>query len=120
MKVKFYGTRGSIAVPGEEFAEFGGNTACVLVKFSNGRIAILDAGTGIRRLGNDLLKEYHEQFDNIFIVLSHTHWDHIQGFPFFAPAFDPKRKLTLAIPTRSKSVRNLQKMFEDMFLWVFP
>lgn len=57
----------------------------------------MDAGTGIRKLGDDLMAASHEQYDNIFIGLSHTHWDHIQGFPFFEPAYDPKRRITIAI-----------------------
>lgn len=111
MKVKFYGTRGSISVSDREFLEFGGNTSCVAVRFSTGRIAIFDAGTGIRRLGNDLIAEGHEQWDNMFIVLSHTHWDHIQGFPFFKPAYDPRRKLTLAIPGKRGASRSLKDIF---------
>jgi phosphoribosyl 1,2-cyclic phosphodiesterase len=98
MKIKFYGTRGSISVSGKEFVEFGGDTSCVAVWFDSGRIAVFDAGTGIRRLGNDLIDREHGQRDNMFIILSHTHWDHIQGFPFFKPAYDQGRQLTLAIP----------------------
>jgi len=111
VKVKFYGTRGSISVSDKEFVEFGGNTPCVAVRFDNGRIAIFDAGTGIRQLGNDLIAEGHEQWDNIFIVLSHTHWDHIQGFPFFKPAYDPRRKLTLGIPGECGGMRSLKDIF---------
>jgi phosphoribosyl 1,2-cyclic phosphodiesterase len=111
VRVKFYGTRGSISVSEKEFVEFGGNTSCVAVRFGNGRVAIFDAGTGIRHLGNDLIAEGHEQWDNIFIVLSHTHWDHIQGFPFFKPAYDPRRKLTLAIPGKSGVMRSLENVF---------
>ena len=61
MKVTFYGTRGSIPVPDPDFVAFGGNTSCILVTLSTGRVAILDAGTGIRKLGNDLLAASHEQ-----------------------------------------------------------
>ena len=56
---------------------------------------IFDAGTGIRQLGKDLIASSHEQSDFIPIVLSHTHWDHVQGFPFFGPAYDPRRKLAV-------------------------
>ncbi|MCJ7542676.1 MAG: MBL fold metallo-hydrolase, partial [Desulfobacterales bacterium] len=87
MKVTFYGTRGSMPVPDTDYMHYGGNTSCILVTFSKGRVAILDAGTGIRKLGNDLLRNAHEQYGNISIILSHTHWDHIQGFPFFDPAY---------------------------------
>jgi len=111
VKVKFYGTRGSVSVADRDFIEFGGNTSCVAVRFGNGRIAIFDAGTGIRRLGNDLIAEGHEQWDNIFIILSHTHWDHIQGFPFFKPAYDSRRTLTLAIPGECGGMRSLEDIF---------
>ena len=111
MKVTFYGTRGSIPVPEPDFVQVGGNTSCVLFTSSNGRIAIFDAGTGIRKLGNDLLARSHEQYDNIFIALSHTHWDHIQGFPFFRPAFDPNRHFTITIIGRYRQTRNLEDIF---------
>jgi phosphoribosyl 1,2-cyclic phosphodiesterase len=111
MKIKFYGTRGSIAVPEKDFVTFGGNTSCILVKLNNGRLGILDAGTGIRRLGSELIAAGHEQFDNIFIIFSHTHWDHIQGFPFFGPAYDPRRKLTLTIPGQTGKPKDLRDIF---------
>ena len=66
--------------------DFGGNTTCVRVTLPQGQIIILDAGTGIRQLGKDMIASSHEQFEFMPIVLSHTHWDHVQGFPFFAPA----------------------------------
>lgn len=113
MKVKFYGTRGSISVSDQAFVGFGGNTSCIAVKSDNDRIAVFDAGTGIRQLGNDLIDEGFEQWDNLFIVLSHTHWDHIQGFPFFKPAYDPRRRITLAIPGRCGDARTLKDIFAD-------
>ena len=111
MKVKFYGTRGSIPVSERDYIEFGGNTSCVLVELSSGRIGILDAGTGIRRLGNELLANRYEQEDGIFIILSHTHWDHIQGFPFFGPAYIPGNKFTLAITGKSQGAKSLNDIF---------
>ena len=111
MKITFYGTRGSISVAEPEFSQFGGNTSCVLVTFDNGRIAILDAGTGIRKLGRDMLARGIEQYDNIFIGLSHTHWDHIQGFPFFTPAYDPKRHFTITIVGKESKITNLESIF---------
>jgi len=111
MKVTFYGTRGSIPVPEPDFVQVGGNTSCVLFTSSNGRIAIFDAGTGIRKLGNDLLARSHEQFDYIYIALSHTHWDHIQGFPFFRPAYDPNRHFVITIIGRDRQARNLEDIF---------
>ena len=111
MKVTFYGTRGSIPVPEGEFVRIGGNTPCVLLSFGSGRIAILDAGTGIRKLGKDLLEDRHEQYDNIFVGLSHTHWDHIQGFPFFRPAYDPRRHFTIAICGKGAHGKGLETLF---------
>jgi phosphoribosyl 1,2-cyclic phosphodiesterase len=110
MKVTFYGTRGSTPVPEPDFVQVGGNTSCILFTSDNGRVAIFDAGTGIRKLGNDLLARSHEQ-DNIYIALSHTHWDHIQGFPFFRPAYDPDRHFTITIIGKDRQTRNLEDIF---------
>jgi phosphoribosyl 1,2-cyclic phosphodiesterase len=121
MKVAFYGTRGSTPVPDPDFVQFGGNTSCILLTFDSGRIAILDAGTGIRKLGDDLIAASHEQYDNIFIGLSHTHWDHIQGFPFFEPAYDPKRRITVAICGKDRESKDLESIFStQMQVDLFP
>ncbi len=111
MKVTFYGTRGSMPVSHPDYVQFGGNTSCILITFSTGRIAILDAGTGIMKLGNDLLKNTHEQYGNISIILSHTHWDHIQGFPFFKLAYDPRRKFTISICGKERTTKDLESIF---------
>lgn len=91
MHVTFWGVRGSIACAVKSHLRYGGNTPCVEIHAGRERI-ILDAGTGIRRLGN---KFFAEDVRKSTLLLSHTHWDHIQGFPFFAPAFDPKRSLRI-------------------------
>lgn len=83
IRVVFWGVRGSRAVPGPDTVVFGGNTPCVEVR-AGGRIIVLDAGTGICNLGNQMVKEGRLEAD---IFITHTHWDHIQGFPFFTPAF---------------------------------
>lgn len=111
MKVTFYGTRGSVPVAEPEFSHFGGNTSCILLTFRNGRIGILDAGTGLRKMGNDILSRSIEQYDNIFIGLSHTHWDHIQGFPFFKPAYDQRRHFTIAICGKGRRGDDLESIF---------
>jgi len=111
VKITFYGTRGSIPVPEGESVRIGGNTPCVLITFESGRIAILDAGTGIRKLGKDLMEEGHEQYENILVGLSHTHWDHIQGFPFFRPAYDPRRHFTIAICGKGGHGEKLENLF---------
>lgn len=87
IRVKFWGARGSIPCPSPEHMRYGGNTSCIEIE-AGGRRFALDAGTGIRGLGNSFLEGgVHESH----ILLTHTHWDHISGFPFFAPAHDPKR-----------------------------
>lgn len=88
MKIKFWGVRGSIPTPGKHTVEVGGNTACVEVWTDDGILIIFDAGTGIRNLGIQLLRESFGDGGQVgHLFFSHTHWDHIQGFPFFAPAF---------------------------------
>ncbi len=85
MRVRFWGVRGSFPVPGPSTVQVGGNTPCVEIRTPDGQFLILDAGTGIRALGNDLLHRHPDRLIGT-IFFSHTHWDHIQGFPFFAPA----------------------------------
>jgi phosphoribosyl 1,2-cyclic phosphodiesterase len=92
MKVKFYGTRGSIAVSNQATHYFGGNTTCICVQSSCGRRTIVDAGTGIRELGSQLLSALPLELDLLF---THYHWDHIIGWPFFVPAFIPGNKIHL-------------------------
>lgn len=89
MKVTFWGVRGSIASPGAETALVGGNTSCVEVTVGETRI-VLDAGTGLRRLGNELMKQGPV---DLTLLLSHVHWDHIQGLPFFAPIYAPGTRI---------------------------
>ena len=88
MRLTFWGVRGSIPAPGKSTVKFGGNTSCVEIYLEDiNKVIILDAGTGIRELGNSLLSRYKPGTLNCNIFLSHTHWDHVQGFPFFSPAF---------------------------------
>lgn len=94
MKVKFWGVRGSIPTPGPATAFYGGNTSCIEVR-AEGEIIILDAGTGIRPLGLQLLSEFEGKPIRLTLLMTHTHWDHIQGFPFFVPAYNPKNKLRI-------------------------
>jgi phosphoribosyl 1,2-cyclic phosphodiesterase len=85
--VKIWGCRGSIACPAPTHLKYGGNTTSLEVDVGGIKL-LLDCGTGIRNLGKQMMK--HEQ-DHCYILLTHTHWDHINGFPFFAPAFDKNR-----------------------------
>ena len=86
MKVRFWGTRGSIATPGPGTNHFGGNTSCVELTTASGDLLIFDCGTGVQGLAAELMAQGKKAIDSN-ILLGHTHWDHIQGFPFFSPAF---------------------------------
>lgn len=99
MQLTFWGVRGSIAVSGPSFAEFGGNTTCLEVS-AGGQRLILDAGTGLRALGQKMMRDAATKKDHVqaTLLFSHLHWDHIQGFPFFTPAFLPQTQLSLYGP----------------------
>ncbi|HTK81801.1 MAG TPA: MBL fold metallo-hydrolase [Bacteroidota bacterium] len=109
MRLKFWGTRGSISTPGKETVRYGGNTPCIELRLSNDELIILDAGTGIRNLGEALI-ESGESF-KAHILISHPHWDHIQGFPFFKPAFISGNEFTIVGGETEKV--SLQKMISD-------
>ncbi len=98
MRVRFWGTRGSIAAPGPATTRFGGNTSCVEVRGDDGTLIVLDCGTGARALGLDLLQAQPAPL-RVNLFIGHTHWDHIQGFPFFVPAFLPGTELNIYAPT---------------------
>lgn len=111
MKIKFYGTRGSTPVCDKDFLEFGGNTTSIKITRDNGRIAIIDAGSGIRNLGKDLIKEGFNQ-DELFIGFTHFHWDHIQGFPFFIPAYNPNVVINILAMGKGRDIGNLEDIFK--------
>ena len=111
LRLIFYGTRGSLPVCDPKFLEFGGNTTCIAMhRGDNNKISILDAGTGIRKLGKDIQARYPEQ-DELFIGFTHFHWDHIQGFPFFDPAYNPKMKINILALGQNRKYTDLHEIF---------
>jgi len=84
MYIKCWGSRGSIPVSGNEYIKYGGDTTCIEIRTKDDKIIIVDAGTGIRRLGGQLIEEERYTYD---IIFTHAHWDHLMGFPFFKPLY---------------------------------
>ena len=115
MIITFYGVRGSTAMPGPMTAKYGGNTSCVHIELESGHDLILDAGTGIRQLGNKLA----HKSTAAHILLSHGHWDHIQGYPFFAPIYQPEREIHVYISV-GKGRKLLSSLFQQMDGTHFP
>ncbi|MGC9964465.1 MAG: MBL fold metallo-hydrolase [Syntrophobacteraceae bacterium] len=118
-RIKFYGVRGSIPVCSEEFQKFGGNTTCILVEGPK-RTVILDAGTGIRELGKEMIQDPHLGIDRpCYLAFSHFHWDHIQGLPFFLPAYDSRRTFTISAIGRGQTGKHLRSIFETQMQEVY-
>jgi phosphoribosyl 1,2-cyclic phosphodiesterase/ActR/RegA family two-component response regulator len=97
VRIRFWGTRGSLATPGPTTLRYGGNTSCVEVRTADGTLIVLDCGTGAHRLGQALLASATQPVGG-HLLITHTHWDHIQGFPFFAPLFMPGSQWDLYAP----------------------
>jgi phosphoribosyl 1,2-cyclic phosphodiesterase len=114
MLAQVWGCRGSVPTPGPSTVRFGGNTTCVSVEFEPGRVLVLDAGTGIRALGRTLAGRPCE----IYILLTHDHWDHIQGFPFFAPIYQPGRHVRIFPSLHGQ--QGISTLFEQMDGAHFP
>src|SRR5436309_4041363 len=100
VQVQFWGTRGSLAKPGRNTLRYGGNTSCVQLNSPGGSLVIIDCGTGAHDLGQALLADAKGPLRGS-VLISHTHWDHIQGFPFFAPLFIPGSRITVCGPEGS-------------------
>jgi ribonuclease BN (tRNA processing enzyme) len=92
MTIRCRGARGSIPVSGKEYLKYGGDTTCLEIRTGEGRLIIVDAGTGIRRLGGDLISDGLFSYDMIF---THAHWDHLMGFPFFMPLYHPETTIRM-------------------------
>ena len=105
MYIKCWGSRGSIPVSGKEYLKYGGDTTCLEIRTKSDDIIIIDAGTGIRRLGNLLMKENQNKYHFIF---THTHWDHIMGFPYFKPLYSNHTEFRMyRCPFHSQLVKNI-------------
>ncbi len=105
MKIRFWGVRGSIPAPGPDTIAYGGNTSCVSIHTASGKLVIVDMGTGLMHLGNQLRAgAFGKGAGRAAILLSHTHWDHIQGLGFFAPVFIPGNHFTVFGPGGSPNV----------------
>src|SRR5216683_6476698 len=118
MRIKFWGVRGSTPTPQPENMRYGGNTSCVEVRLGD-RIYIFDCGTGFRILGHHLKKEFGERPFSAHVFVSHFHWDHIQGMPFFRPLYDnPNSQFSFHSSSRVRSLK--QVMEEQMASPYFP
>ncbi|MEN9343663.1 MAG: hypothetical protein RLZZ453_450 [Chlamydiota bacterium] len=109
--LRFWGTRGSNPVSGPNYTRFGGNTSCLEIRH-NEDLIIVDAGTGIRPLGYEIGKQ-----KNIHVLLSHAHWDHLSGFPFFTPLFDPSYQITIWAPMGFE--KSIHELFTEMLTYDF-
>lgn len=115
-QIKLYGTRGSTPVCENGYQEYGGNTTCIYADLltndrSKGCI-IFDAGTGIRRLGKEIASGVLPKVDNIFLIFTHFHWDHIQGLPFFDSIYAPGQYINVFAPREDMSDTRLREIFE--------
>ncbi|HYA88099.1 MAG TPA: MBL fold metallo-hydrolase [Nitrospirota bacterium] len=116
MKITCWGARGSIAVSGKEYVKYGGDTTCIEIRSNDGDIIIIDAGTGIRKLGNKLLSSDNRAYSMLF---THAHWDHLMGFPFFKPIYMKGTKIDLyGCPYAQKSVGDM--LSRSMMAPYFP
>jgi phosphoribosyl 1,2-cyclic phosphodiesterase len=107
MRIRFWGVRGSIPTPAPTHLHHGGNTPCIELRSSSGTVCFFDAGSGLRGAGQGLLGEFGATLPTSNIFLSHYHWDHIQGIPFFAPMYGQKHRVAFRASGELGKVRNL-------------
>ena len=104
--LKFWGVRGSIPTPLKENMNYGGNTLCLELRLPNGETFVFDGGTGIRGLGDLLMQEHGNEGFDVNVFLTHFHWDHIQGIPFFRPLYTPDNQVIFHTPRASHRRRD--------------
>src|SRR5688572_14347912 len=121
MKVRFWGVRGSIPVPGRSTSRYGGNTSCVEIRPKNESPIIIDAGTGLRRLGKSLMEEaFRDGKGKTSILISHTHWDHVQGLPFFSPLYRSGNQVHIFARQRDTHLEAVFSQQHDMPYFPVP
>ena len=98
MELTFWGVRGTFPVSGKDTNKYGGHTPCASVMSSDGEMIIIDAGTGIKKLGDKIISEKRNEPLHIHLLLTHFHLDHILGFPFFAPLYSSQVGITIYAP----------------------
>jgi phosphoribosyl 1,2-cyclic phosphodiesterase len=108
MRIKIWGCRGSLTTPGREVVRYGGNTTCLEVRLDDGTLVIVDSGSGIHKLGSGLLGE--KGLTEMYLLLTHSHWDHLTGFPFFTPAYLPA--YTIRVKGGPDAKNSLRKYLE--------
>src|SRR6266404_8674385 len=114
MRIKFWGVRGSTPTPERRNSRYGGNSPCIEVRLANGTIIILDCGSGLRGLGKSLLHEFAERPIHAYIFVTHFHWDHIQGIPFFLPLY--KKGNIIIIHSVKRGENELKKVLEGQIM----
>lgn len=107
LRMRFWGVRGSNPAPGEDKLVYGGNTPCVEIRTASNQILVLDGGSGIRELGYRLVTEFAGQDLSLNLFLTHFHWDHIQGIPYFQPLFSPATRIDVRSWTTAEETRRV-------------